>query len=99
MSNELTQEDTAFILWALGLIYGQLDTGKMSEEREKYVRENNDRVLSKVGNIHEALSDMGSDQLRSLFHRLWTKHVGAVSYDKKEWQRLQKLLYKRGIDT
>ena len=40
-----------------------------------------------------------ADQLNSIFHRLWTKSVGKIGYDKKEWLQLQKLLLKQGIVT
>lgn len=37
-------------------------------------------------------------QLRSLFHRLWTKSVGQLAYDKKEWQQFETMLRKFGIN-
>lgn len=40
-----------------------------------------------------------ADQLSSIYHRLWTKAVGATGYDKAEWLRLQKLLLRYGIET
>lgn len=33
---------------------------------------------------------------REMFHRLWTKAVGTPSYDKKEWQILQRTLFGDG---
>ena len=30
----------------------------------------------------------------NLFHRLWTKAVGTKDYDKKEWQELERRIWK-----
>ena len=30
--------------------------------------------------------------LNALLHRLWTKAVGTMDYDKPEWQRLEKMV-------
>lgn len=64
MSNELTQEDTAFILWALGLVYGQSD--EMDERHQIYIEENHDRVLQRIGDIHESFGGdkIGEDDLK-----------------------------------
>lgn len=47
----------------------------------------------------EKQTDEHSDEERinSLFHRLWTKAAGTVSYDKEQWKQLQQLLYKKGV--
>jgi hypothetical protein len=44
-------------------------------------------------------SIMEEDLLNSIFHRLWTKAVGKVGYDKDEWLKFQKLLLNQGIVT
>lgn len=54
MSNELTQEDTGFLLWALGFVYGQSD--EMDEKHLAYIEKNHDRVLEKIGEIHESFN-------------------------------------------
>jgi len=51
---ELTQEDTGFILWALGIVCGQSD--KMDEKHQKYIEEHQDSILEKIGNIHESFN-------------------------------------------
>lgn len=58
MSNELTQKDTGFILWVLGLVYGQSD--EMDERHQIYIEENHDRVLQRIGDIHESF---GGDKI------------------------------------
>lgn len=51
---ELTKEDTAFLLWALGFLLSSSDT--MDEAHQKYIKENHDRVLPKIGNMHEEIN-------------------------------------------
>ena len=55
MSNELMQEDTGFLLWTLGIVYGQSD--EMDEREKNYVEKHHDRVLQKIGKIHESFKD------------------------------------------
>ena len=48
----LTKSDTGFLLWALGYILGS--SKNMDEAHKKYIEENHDRVLPKIGDIHES---------------------------------------------
>lgn len=52
---KLTQEDTGFILWCLGYIYGASD--KLDEKHQKYIKENHNRVMPKIAKIHEDRND------------------------------------------
>lgn len=47
----LTQEDTAFILWCLGFIYDLSD--KFDKGHKEHVKENLARTLPKIIQIHE----------------------------------------------
>lgn len=51
---KLTQEDIEFILWCLGYIVGSSD--KLDNKHKEYIKENHDRVLSKIGRIYEELN-------------------------------------------
>jgi hypothetical protein len=37
-------------------------------------------------------SEMTFAELHQLLHRLWTKAVGTMDYDKAEWKRLEKMV-------
>lgn len=39
------------------------------------------------------------DEIKKLFHTLWTKAVGTKDYDKKEWQKLAQLLTPYNINV
>jgi hypothetical protein len=54
LRNNLTQEDTAFILWCLGYVYGLSDT--LDEAHKKYINEHNNIVLPKIAKLHESLN-------------------------------------------
>ena len=46
------------------------------------------------------VEDEGSkEDIRSLFHDLWTKAVGTQDYDKSQWQKLQVKLWDKGISV
>jgi hypothetical protein len=36
---------------------------------------------------------------RELFHKIWTSQVGTEGYNKREWQKLQKLLGELGVEV
>ena len=37
-------------------------------------------------------------EIKGLYHKLWSKDVGTPGYDKRDWMELQRLLQARGID-
>lgn len=49
--NDLTQNDTAFILWCLGRVFGE----SCVDEKHKEFLEKNRQVITKIGNLHEKL--------------------------------------------
>lgn len=39
------------------------------------------------------------DEVRAVFHRIWTSQVGQLGYRKRDWQELQKLIFRKcGIE-
>lgn len=51
-----------------------------------------DQTAEEMKETEQALKDV-----RSQFHRLWTKAVGTQDYDKGEWKNLVTTLSKLGI--
>lgn len=49
------------------------------------------------GSVDLTLSQVQRMSSRGLFHRLWTKAVGTVRYDKTEWMELQGRLERAGL--
>jgi hypothetical protein len=45
----------------------------------------------------EIKQESTNDPIRHLFHKLWTKDVGTIGYDKKDWNELRDLLKERNI--
>lgn len=45
------------------------------------------------------LNKTNNDEIKYIFHTLWTKAVGTKEYDKKEWQKIATLLIKQGIEV
>jgi len=53
MGNVLTQNDTSFILWCLGYMFGQSDT--MDQGHKEFIQKNHNRILAKIAKLHEEL--------------------------------------------
>jgi len=65
----------------------------------KNIKPSDKKPVVSPNNAYKRIIKLEDEELSSLFHRLWTKSVGTVSYDKEQWKRLQVLLRKNGIVT
>jgi hypothetical protein len=45
------------------------------------------------------LSEANEQEIKRLFHKLWSQSVGKEGYSKKDWQELQRLLQTRRIEV
>ena len=37
------------------------------------------------------------EEVRACFHRLWSSQVGTKEYNKRDWQELAKMLFRKGL--
>jgi len=50
---KLTTQDTSFLLWCLGYIYSLSD--KLDKPHQEYIKNNHDRILEKIAEIHDSI--------------------------------------------
>jgi hypothetical protein len=45
------------------------------------------------------LAEAQDDEIKRLFHQMWSRDVGTAGYSKSDWLALQRLLQSRGIEV
>jgi hypothetical protein len=47
----------------------------------------------------DAIDEKSGQEIKKLFHKLWSKDVHSPGYKKGDWMELQRLLQARGIEV